>query len=118
MKYRFWMVLVCVVFSCDDIIEIEDISEAVVTTVAPVEGSVLTITDVNFSWNSVEDAERYRLQVATPNFEAATQVVLDTTITATTFTETLTSDSYEWRVRAENSGFQTAYTTQGFSIEE
>lgn len=103
--------------SCDDIIEIEDISGRSVNVLAPTEGVVLDITDVIFSWTAVEDAEHYRLQVATPNFENATQIVSDTLITATSFTKTLSAGAYEWRVRAENSGYQTAYTTQNFSIE-
>ena len=105
------------VLSCDDIIEVEDISERTVTVLAPTDESILIITDVNFSWDDVEDSEQYRLQIATPDFETATQIVLDTTIVFTNFTKTLDLGNYEWRIRAENSDYQTAYTTQRFSIE-
>ena len=111
------MLLLVITWGCDDIIEIEDISGDVVSVLAPADASVLSITEINFSWNAVEDAEQYKLQVATPTFESATQVVLDTTITATNFTETLSTGAYQWRVRAENSGFQTGYTTQSFTVE-
>lgn len=105
------------VLSCDDIIEVEDISERTVTVLAPTDESILIITDVNFSWDDVEDSEQYRLQIATPDFETATQIVLDTTIVLTNFTKILDLGNYEWRIRAENSDYQTAYTTQRFSIE-
>jgi len=119
MKNIFWVFIsLFFVLSCDDIIGIEDISNKTVTILAPTNESVLTITDINFSWNTIEDAERYKLQIATPNFESATQIVLDTTITSSNFTKTLELGIYEWRVRAENSGYTTIYSTQSFTIEE
>ena len=118
MKQWFFALLAVLCFSCDDIIEVANISNRTVTVLAPTDNSVLTLTDINFSWNSIEDAEQYRLQIATPSFEMANQIVLDTIITDTNFTHTLTSGSFQWRVRAENSGFETAYTTQSFTVED
>jgi hypothetical protein len=119
MKRGVYIFSICMfILSCADIIEVEDISNEIVTILAPSDTSVLTINDVNFSWNSIEDAEQYNLQIATPSFEAATQIVLDTTISTTNFTKTLDLGDFEWRIRAENSDFQTNYTTQSFTIEE
>lgn len=118
MKKAFWFFTFLLVFSCDDIIEVTDISEEAVTILAPTDTSVLTETTVNFSWNSVEDAESYRLQIATPDFENTTAIEEDTLVTTTNFSKALNSGNYEWRVRAENSDYQTTYTTQGFSITE
>lgn len=108
----------CSLHNCEDIIGVPDISEQVVTILAPAENSVLMNTNVNFTWNAVEDAENYKLQIAMPSFEASTQIVLDTTISVTNFNKTLETGTYQWRVKAQNSGFETAYTTQSFSIEE
>ena len=118
MKKVFFCFLIAVsVYSCDDITEVEDISGKTVNILAPADTSVLTITEVNFSWSTVEDAESYKLQIATPTFDAATQIVLDTTITVSNFTKTLELGNYQWRVRAENSDYQTVYTSQSFTIE-
>ncbi|WP_461587606.1 fibronectin type III domain-containing protein [Winogradskyella sp.] len=95
-----------------------DISNDQVEITAPSNNSTLTITNVNFSWESIHDAEQYKLQIATPSFEEANQVVLDTTIIATGFIQGLSTGDYQWRVRAENSDYQTVFTTQSFSIEE
>lgn len=114
---RLLILMTLLLFSCDDITEIEDISNRTVNILAPTNDAVLNITDVTFSWNNVEDAENYRLQIATPSFENAAQIVADTLVTATHFTKTLTIGNYEWRVRGENSGYQTSYSTQSFSIE-
>ena len=118
MRHLKVLLLLLFVTSCEEIIEVEDISNDSVTILAPTDTAVLNITDINFSWNAVEDAEQYKLQIATPDFEMANQIVLDTTITATSFNQTLELGNYEWRVRAENSDYQTVYTIQSFTIEE
>ncbi len=105
------------VMSCDDIIEVEDISNKTVTILAPTNNSMLTIDDVSFTWQTVEDAERYTIQIATPDFENAIQVVLDSTTTTTNISKTLSSGNYQWRVKAKNSDYETPYTTQNLSIE-
>lgn len=112
-----YLLLIFVSLSCEDIIEVPDISQKVVMVLAPTEDFVINETNINFSWNTVEDADTYKLQIATPNFEAATQIVLDTTTTNTNFTKILDVGSYQWRVRAENSDYQTNYTTQSFTVE-
>ena len=118
MKKLILCLLTIALFNCDDITEVDDISNENVTVLERADSSVLTIIDINFSWNAIEDAEQYRLQIATPDFETATQVVLDTTIVNSNFTQTLELGSYQWRVRAENSEYQTAFTTQSFTVEE
>ncbi|MFD2916849.1 hypothetical protein [Psychroserpens luteus] len=119
MKRTFLIVLlVFLLSSCDDIIEVENISENVITVLAPTNNSVLTQGDIIFSWNDVQDATQYRLQLATPSFENASQILLDSIVTITNFSKSLELGNYEWRVRAENSEYQTIYTTQNFAVEE
>ncbi|MDP2059704.1 MAG: hypothetical protein Q8J97_08190, partial [Flavobacteriaceae bacterium] len=100
--------------ACDDIIEVPNISKKSVVLLAPAEGAVLTNTDVRFTWQEVEDADEYVIQVAFPNFANASQIVLDTVVVGRNFNKMLTPNSYEWRVKAINSGFMTAYTTRSF----
>jgi hypothetical protein len=107
-----------IVTACNDIIEVEDISNKTVTLLAPTNEAVLNITDLTFTWQTVEDAESYRIQIATPTFSEALQIVKDSTVTSASFSTSLEANSYEWRVRAENSAYETAFTTQSFAIEE
>ncbi|MBV7269071.1 hypothetical protein [Winogradskyella luteola] len=118
MRFLKFILIVILLTGCEEIIEVEDISNRTVTVLAPTDASTLTLTNINFSWNAVEDAEQYKLQVATPNFETATTIVEDTTLTATSFSKVLDAGDYQWRVRAENSNYETAYTTQSFTISE
>ena len=110
--------LLIIVSACNDIVQVEDISNKTVVLLAPTNQAVLNITDLTFSWQEVEEAESYHIQVATPTFEQALQIVVDSTLSATSFSTTLELGNYQWRIRAENSGYQTIYTTQSFTIEE
>ncbi|WP_290698285.1 hypothetical protein [Lacinutrix sp.] len=110
--------LFILIVSCSDIIGVEDISDKTVTILAPTEAAMLNETTVIFSWNTLEDTERYKLQIVMPDFENTIAILEDTTITATSFSKVISAGNYEWRIRAENSDFQTAYTTQSFSVTQ
>ncbi|WP_394748234.1 fibronectin type III domain-containing protein [Spongiimicrobium salis] len=112
-----WMV------SCDDILEVEDISGQSVNVLAPTNGSVVSRNMVDFNWQAVSEATGYTVQIATPSFENATQILLDSTIAVDTLgnvrtqiRQTLLNGNYEWRVNAFNSGFGTPYTLNAFSV--
>ena len=104
--------------SCEEIILEDNISNAIVEVLAPADNSVLNITNVTFTWEPIEYADAYHLQVAVPNFATALQIVEDTLISQTNFSKTLVPEQYEWRVKAINSAYETVYTTQSFRIEE
>ena len=104
--------------ACEEVIEVTDISEKTVTLVAPTDAVTLNSADtLFFDWETIEDAEIYRMQIATPTFAEAVQIVADSTFAGTVFSTTLEANEYQWRVRAENSGYKTTYTTQSFTVE-
>lgn len=119
MKKGILLILISIgLMSCEDIIEVPDISDEAVKLVAPSEAATLNSANtLFFDWDPVEDAETYRIQIATPTFNEVLQIVADSTLTGTSFGTTLEANDYEWRVRAENSGYQTIYTTQSFTVE-
>lgn len=109
--------------SCEDILEVPDISNETVAILAPVEGSVLTTNQVNFNWKEVEEATAYEVQVATPNFVNASQIVLDSIVrrdtlgnVRTQIDQSLVNGNYAWRVRARNSDYETAFTLSTFQV--
>lgn len=110
--------LLIITSACSDIVQVEDISNKTVTLLGPTNEAVLDLTIITFTWQAIEEAESYHIQIATPSFAEALQIVKDSTLTGTNFTTILTTNNYEWRVRAENSGYETAYTTQSFTVEE
>ena len=100
--------------------EIVDISEKIVALLAPANTVVFGSTDtINFSWDPVLEADTYSFQIAIPSFENATEIIKNESTTTSTFSvSNLAVNSYEWRVRALNSTYQTSYSTQNFTVEE
>ncbi|WP_140487087.1 hypothetical protein [Flavobacterium sp. GSA192] len=115
--YRFLLgILLMTVSSCEEILLETDISKEEVQLIAPANNTNFSSTGVSFTWETVPDATKYRLQIAKPNFESPTQIVLDTIVSKTSFTQQLAIGSYEWRVKALNSAYETAYFSRFFSI--
>ena len=102
-------------YGCDDILA-EDISEEAVTVIAPIDGSVLSDQEVNFSWNSLGGATEYHIQVVYPDFGNAKKLVLDTVVAKNNFIETLVSGEFEWRLKGTNNYYETAWQYQRFSL--
>jgi len=114
----FALIIVSILLSCDDIIEVPDISDNTVTLLAPREGAIIRSNTTTFSWEPVEDADDYLLQVATPDFETASQILVDSALVRTAYTAELLPGNYEWRLKARNSGFETSYTAFTFIVSE
>lgn len=102
--------------SCEEILLVPDISEQKVSLVAPADGSVLFSTGITFNWNKIENADKYHLQIAKPNFSSPVQIILDTLVSNTNFTKQLNIGKYEWRVKGVNSGYETVYKSWSFEI--
>lgn len=102
--------------SCRDIIE-PSISDQKVQLNAPANQYQSTSYNLNFWWNEVDEAIRYRLQIVTPNFDTIGSLVVDTLVKSNKFSLTLSPGQYQWRVRAENGSSQTTYSNpQGFTV--
>lgn len=114
-KYLFSLVILCL-FSCEEILIVPDISKTEVVLVAPADNVGLSSSGVTLSWQLVENADKYQVQIATPNFDAPQKLVVDTIIKKNSFTQQLNIGKYQWRVKALNSGYETANTTRSFEI--
>ncbi|MCF6297912.1 MAG: hypothetical protein L3J08_08020 [Flavobacteriaceae bacterium] len=110
--------ILLLLISCDDIIFEEDISNSYVKTLAPTSGTNVKAGTISFNWEWVNDATEYQIQIASPSFNDAAQIVLDSMTTNTVYTVDLTANSYEWRIRAKNSAFETSYFTNAFTVIE
>jgi hypothetical protein len=93
-----------------------DISNETVTLIAPSNGSEVSSNIIFFDWETVEDASTYEIQVATPNFDATAQLLLNTEDFLTVAELQLPVGEYQWRVRAKNSNYQTQYSVASFRV--
>lgn len=117
-KYIYSILILLTLVSCSDIIEVPDISNDAVTLVAPNDNATLNLTTLTLSWNKVEDAESYQVQIARPDFENILQLEKDSILTGNSISVQLEAgNTYQWRVRAQNSEYATSYSTYSFSLE-
>lgn len=95
----------------------DNISDQNIILYSPQEGISIAEEKVYFSWEPQKMASQYRLQIASPSFKLAQQIIIDTLVTNSTFLiNTLPQNrSYEWRVRGENENFNTPYTSFSFN---
>ncbi|MEM9328198.1 MAG: hypothetical protein AAGA85_21200 [Bacteroidota bacterium] len=84
--------------------------------VAPGDGISTDSGNVNFVWEEVIGASRYRLRIGTPNLTTPDLIVLDSAVSSTGYQVSLSDGSYEWGVRSENDAFQSAFTTRSLTI--
>ncbi len=102
----------CIVsLSCEDILE-KDITNDTIQTISPTNTSEVVSNVVNFQWNSLKGANKYRVQVYGTN----QNVILDSLVNNTNLSYPLTQGQYQWKVRGENSAYQSSYSsTSNFS---
>lgn len=110
-----WIILSFTFFSCDDIFE-EDIEDDTLTIVSPLSGDVVESNVVNFKWEALEGANKYRLQV----FDDIDDKLLDTLISGKlNLVYPLEPGNYKWKARGENFAYQSEYSDiNSFSVIE
>ncbi|MEQ8358193.1 MAG: hypothetical protein RH860_01815 [Cytophagales bacterium] len=118
MKYinAFLIIISLGLFACEDILE-EDVSDKNVLLIAPANGIETDLQNIGFLWEKIENVNSYRLQIATPNFDQAVSVLLDSLVEGNSFRFSLIPGKYQWRVRAENSAYESEYSTNSFQID-
>ena len=112
----FSLVVLATLLSCEEVTNVDNIENDIVQILAPTNNAVLKDGDISFNWEFVAGADSYLLQIATPNFASANQVVLDSLVPANQFTQMLEANEYEWRVKAVNSVYETEYTSNIFKV--
>ncbi len=104
-------------FSCEEILFEKDISTAQLELLAPRNNSLIKASTIFFSWTKVEGATAYEVQLATPDFENAQQIVFNSIVEENSYSEDLLPGDYKWRVRAVNSGYSTVFGSAIFTVE-
>lgn len=101
--------------SCKDVFE-DDLGDKQVVLLSPPENWTGTQNGIPFRWEPLEEADRYELQVVTPDFTSYLQATIDTSLSAPEHHATLLPDTYAWRVRAVNGSSRTPWSEGRFTI--
>ncbi len=116
MKKRYYVLLLFSCLACE-VLFVEDISSNSVLLLAPKNNSSLDSGNIKFSWELLNEANQYQVQIATPNFSNAHQILLDSITTKNSLLKSLKRGAYEWRVKAMNSEYETPYNTVSFQVK-
>lgn len=115
MKKVYLILLVGFVLSCEAVF-VEDISNDSIVLQAPLDDTQVSSGNVSFNWQLLDEAELYQIQIAVPNFENASQLLLDSVTDTNAVVKHLDAGSYQWRVKGMNSEYETSYTTVSFTV--
>jgi hypothetical protein len=99
------LLLAILVISCEDIFE-ENISDDKVETISPKDSTTIESNVINFQWNILDGAKKYRLQVLNEN----KTIVLDSLVSKTSLNCPLLAGKYQWQVRGENFAYESKYS--------
>lgn len=102
--------------SCDKYIE-DDISDARLFMLAPVDGLVTKEKTLMFWWDDIDEASSYHIQVVSHNFDTIVNLLVDSVTPENKLSLTLRGGRYECRVRGENASSKTAYEYRKFTID-
>lgn len=111
---RYLLIVIVVAFySCDDVFE-DDISDDIIQIVSPLEQDIIQGNTVLFSWQNLDGADDYNIQVIN-DFQ---QVEIDSTVSSTSLSLVLNSGDYQWRIRGKNFAYETQFNFPvNFSVE-
>ncbi len=107
--------LLCIILSCEAVF-VEDISNDSLILLAPVDNSEITSGNNTFSWQLLDEAEMYEIQIARPSFQNAAEILLDSVVDSNSLVHNIEIGEYEWRVKAVNSEYETEYSTSSFTV--
>jgi hypothetical protein len=109
-----FIAIALLLFACSDVLE-KDITNDMVELISPMNYEEIESNVVSFKWNSLTDADKYRIQI----FKTDRTKILDSLITKTNLTYPLPQGEYQWRVRGENFAYQSSYSLQAdFAVVE
>lgn len=110
--------LMCIyAFACTKDFIVKDIKNDTIVVLAPGNNLSTPNNSVTFWWEELDGAEKYKLQIVKPNFNAVQQLILDTNVIGDKFNCTLTPGTYQWRIKGVNNGGSSQYTTFNLIID-
>jgi hypothetical protein len=102
--------------SCEDIIE-KDITKKELVLIAPGDNLRTSIASQTFWWEELAGARTYNLQIVSPSFESVETVLADTVLTKNKFLINLYPGKFEWRLKAQNGSYESAYILRSIEID-
>jgi predicted secreted protein len=104
-------------WSCTKDFVVKNISNDVVTILAPANNINTPDNAITFWWEELDGAEKYNLQIVKPSFSATQKLIVDTNVSGTKFKYTLQPGTYQWRIKGVNNGGSSKYVVYNLTID-
>ncbi len=101
---------------CLQVKTVIDLTGKVVVLRSPSSNGYVTSTKVTFWWDEVPGADKYLIQVVSPDFIHTQNLIVNESLTAQSLSVELPAGAYQWRVKALNSIYTTAFFSDSFTI--
>ena len=101
--------------ACSDVFE-TNIEGKTIRLLSPKDSLISTTNLVNFSWEKLEGAEKYNIQIVSNTFTNPYSYVCDSNVSGTFFSFVLPAGNYQWRVKGTNFGYSSNYSYRSFTI--
>jgi hypothetical protein len=95
----------------------ENIGNTKINLLAPADSLESTNPEQLFWWDKISGASAYELVIVTPDINAPTAIVTDTTISGNSLSFELTKGNYQWCVRGINDEFKTTYSCRVLKVK-
>lgn len=108
------VLVILIMVGCNEVFE-KNISNKSISLIIPYNGDTIFTNLVHFKWNEMIGAKNYNLQIVKPKFTDINEFTLDSIINGTECHISLNPGSYQFRIRGENSAYESNYADT-FSI--
>lgn len=103
--------------SCTKDFVVKNIEKEKIVINSPADNLNTPSNQITFWWDELDGAEDYKIQIVKPNFNSPQQLIVDTVISDNKFIYTFVPGTYQWRIRANNSGGSTDYFTRTLTVD-
>lgn len=102
--------------SCSEIF-VEDFSDQALIMTSPADGIRTTNRIVTFSWDPISSDAQYRLRVVKGTFSQTEALIVDSTLTGTSWQRLFDLGSYQWQLEAFNAESSVFSNVRTFNID-
>lgn len=102
--------------ACEEILE-KPLTKVEMVLIAPADNTVSREYVQTFSWEPVDGALKYQIQIVSNTFEFPTLMLVDSSVTNNNFIYSLKPGTYQWRVRALNGSSKSPYVIRNLAID-
>jgi hypothetical protein len=116
-KALVYLLVVLMMASCGNEIIDANLDKKTVNIITPSPGYFSSTPRINFTWEPVNGATKYHIQVVKPSFAAIQQILLDSMVTKNNFNYLFSFGKYEWKLTAMNGSSNSADSYATFSVD-